>query len=403
MKKQIVLAVLCLSLTGAVIFGGDAVAKASTANGFAGAGISAEIETKTANVSASVNTTAQNTQPTAQTDAPAMAAGIMADAKAVATANTTPAAAPAANTDQPAADQPAEASQTQAPAEDQAAPAVQVEGYTNLGIAQVDNHLNVREEPDEGAKLVGKMPKNAGCEVLEVQGDWTKIESGKVTGYVKSEYLLTGDAATEAAQQAMSKMAKVNTTTLYVRAEPNTESTIVTLVPIEEELEVLEELEGWVKVNIDGDEGYVSSEYVDVSAKLPKASTIQELQVGEGVSEKSVSVVSYAKQFVGNRYVYGGTSLTNGTDCSGFTMGVYAKFGIGLPHSSRAQANCGTRVGLNEVQPGDLVFYSNGGGINHVALYIGGGQVVHASSPKSGIKISGMYYRTPVCATRVMK
>ena len=108
---------------------------------------------------------------------------------------------------------------------------------------------------------------------------------------------------------------RVNTTTLYVRAEPNTESTIVTLVPIEEELEVLEELEGWVKVNIDGDEGYVSSEYVDVSAKLPKASTIQELQVGEGVSEKSVSVVSYAKQFVGNRYVYGGTSLTNGTDC----------------------------------------------------------------------------------------
>ncbi|MCU6733675.1 C40 family peptidase [Diplocloster agilis] len=401
MKKQIVLAVLCLSLTGAMIFGGDAVAMAATANSFAGAGISAEIETKTANVSASVNTTAQNTQLAAQTDAPAMA-GIMADAKAVATANATPAAAPAANTDQPAADQ-AAAPETQAPAEEQAAPAVQVEGYTNLGIAQVDNHLNVREEPDEGAKLVGKMPKNAGCEVLEVQGDWTKIESGKVTGYVKSEYLLTGDAATEAAQQAMSKMAKVNTTTLYVRAEPNTESTIVTLVPIEEELEVLEELDGWVKVNIDGDEGYVSAEYVDVSAKLPKASTIQELQVGEGVSEKSVSVVSYAKQFVGNRYVYGGTSLTNGTDCSGFTMGVYAKFGIGLPHSSRAQANCGTRVGLNEVQPGDLVFYSNGGGINHVALYIGGGQVVHASSPKSGIKISGMYYRTPVCATRVMK
>lgn len=401
MKKQIVLAVLCLSLTGAMIFGGDAVAMAATANSFAGAGISAEIETKTANVSTSVNTTAQNTQLAAQTDAPAMA-GIMADAKAVATANATPAAAPAANTDQPAADQ-AAAPETQAPAEEQAAPAVQVEGYTNLGIAQVDNHLNVREEPDEGAKLVGKMPKNAGCEVLEVQGDWTKIESGKVTGYVKSEYLLTGDAATEAAQQAMSKMAKVNTTTLYVRAEPNTESTIVTLVPIEEELEVLEELDGWVKVNIDGDEGYVSAEYVDVSAKLPKASTIQELQVGEGVSEKSVSVVSYAKQFVGNRYVYGGTSLTNGTDCSGFTMGVYAKFGIGLPHSSRAQANCGTRVGLNEVQPGDLVFYSNGGGINHVALYIGGGQVVHASSPKSGIKISGMYYRTPVCATRVMK
>lgn len=403
MKKQIVLAVLCLSLTGAVIFGGDAVAKASTANGFAGAGISAEIETKTANVSTSVNTTAQNTQPAAQTGAPAMSAGIMADAKAVATANTTPAAAPAADAEQPAADQPAATPETQAPAEDQAASAVQVEGYTNLGIAQVDNHLNVREEPDEGAKLVGKMPKNAGCEILEVQGDWTKIESGKVTGYVKSEYLLTGDAATEAAQQAMSKMAKVNTTTLYVRAEPNTESTIVTLVPIEEELEVLEELEGWVKVNIDGDEGYVSSEYVDVSAKLPKASTIQELQVGEGVSEKSVSVVSYAKQFVGNRYVYGGTSLTNGTDCSGFTMGVYAKFGVGLPHSSRAQANCGTRVGLNEVQPGDLIFYSNGGGINHVALYIGGGQVVHASSPKSGIKISGMNYRTPVCATRVMK
>ena len=111
-------------------------------------------------------------------------------------------------------------------------------------------------------------------------------------------------------------------------------------------------------------------------------------------------VAAYATQFVGNPYVYGGASLTGGADCSGFTMAVYANFGVGLPHNAAAQSGCGTPVSLSDLQPGDLLFYDNGGGIGHVAIYIGGGSVVHASNPETGIKISAYNYRNPVAAVR---
>ena len=107
------------------------------------------------------------------------------------------------------------------------------------------------------------------------------------------------------------------------------------------------------------------------------------------------AVVAYAKQFLGNPYVYGGTSLTNGADCSGFTMSVFAHFGISTGRSSRDQAAKGKEVAVSAVQPGDLLFYASGNYINHVALYIGNGQVIHASTAKSGIKISPSNYRTP--------
>ena len=120
---------------------------------------------------------------------------------------------------------------------------------------------------------------------------------------------------------------------------------------------------------------------------------------GSGAGAK---VAAFATQFVGNPYVYGGSSLTGGADCSGFTMAVYANFGVGLPHNAAAQSGCGTPVSLSDLQPGDLLFYDNGGGIGHVALYIGGGQVVHASNPETGIKISSYNYRSPVSAVRLV-
>ena len=275
-------------------------------------------------------------------------------------------------------------------------------GYINLGVAQVDGNLNVRKEPGTEAEVVGKMPNNAGCEIIEEDGEWTKIKSGKVEGYVKSEYLLSGDEALTKAAEVKQTIATVNTTTLYVREEPNTNCKIITSMPIGEELEVVETLEGWVKINVDSDEGYVSSDYVDISVELPKAQTMTEVRYGQGVSDVRVSLVQYATQFVGNPYVWGGTSLTRGADCSGFVLSVFANYGISLPHSSRAQANCGTRISSSEARPGDLFFYGNGSSINHVAIYIGNGQVVHASSPKSGIKISGAYYRTPVKVVRII-
>lgn len=278
----------------------------------------------------------------------------------------------------------------------------QICGYTNIGIANVEANLNIRTLPDETSDLVGKLPKDAACEILGTEGDWTSIQSGEVTGYVKSEYLITGDDARSLALSLMSTVATVTTETLYVREQPNTDCEVLAMMPLGEELDVIENLGDWIKIDLDGEEGYVSAEYVSLTTELKKAMTMTEVKYGEGVSDVRVSIVQYATQYVGNPYVWGGTSLTNGADCSGFVMSVMANFGIGLPHSSGGQANCGTRVSADELKPGDLVFYGSGRGINHVAIYIGNGQIVHASSPKSGIKISNMYYRSPVCFTRVV-
>lgn len=271
-------------------------------------------------------------------------------------------------------------------------------GYTNLGIANVDNHLNIRETPGEDGKLIGKMSNNAACEILEVVDGWAHITSGKLDGYVSVDYLLTGPMAVTRAQQVVTLVASVETEVLRVREEPNVECPVITTVPYGEELEVRSVLDGWVEIDLDGEAAYVSAEYVTVSEKLHTAITMSELLYGEGVSDVRVDICQYAKQFVGNPYVWGGTSLTRGADCSGFVLSLYAKYGITLPHSSRAQANCGRRVALSQMQPGDLVFYTKGGSINHVAMYIGNGQVIHASSPSTGIRISSVNYRTPYVA-----
>ena len=296
------------------------------------------------------------------------------------------------------------ASGQQAEGEPETAEAEKICGYTNLGVASVDGNLNVRKEPSTEADVVGKMPDDAGCEILSVEGEWTKIQSGKVEGYVKSEYLLSGAEAAARAEEVKQVIATVTTTTLFVREQPNTECSIVTMMPEGEDLEVIETLDNWVKINVDSDEGYVSADYVDISTQLAKAQTMTEVRYGQGVSDVRVSLVQYATQFVGNPYVWGGTSLTRGADCSGFVLSVFAKYGISLPHSSGAQSNCGRRISASEAQPGDLICYSGhvASRINHVAIYIGNGQVVHASSPKSGIKISGAYYRTPVKVVRII-
>lgn len=277
-----------------------------------------------------------------------------------------------------------------------------IAGYTNLGIAHVDNYLNVRKEPKEDGEILGKMPKGAGCEVLDVNDGWTHIKSGKIEGYVSTEFLYMDDEAREKAQEFITLTATVNTTTLFVREAPSTNSSVITMVPIEEELEVLEELDGWCRISLDDEEGYVSKDYVDVAEKLGRAITLTELRYGEGVSDVRVAMVNYAKQFLGNRYVWGGTSLTNGTDCSGFTMRIYQKYGYSLPRVSRDQAKTGKKITSDQMKPGDLIFYGKGGTINHVAMYIGGGQVIHASSRKTGIKISNAFYRTPLAIRRII-
>ena len=275
-------------------------------------------------------------------------------------------------------------------------------GYTNLGIANVEETLNVRETPSADSSMVGKMPKNAAGEILETLDGWYKIQSGDVTGYVSADYLITGEEAAARAEEVKQTIATVKTPTLNVREEPNTECSILALMPQGEELNVLEDLSGWVKVDLDNTNGFISKDYVDISVQLPKAMTMTEVRYGNGVSDVRVDLISYATQFVGNPYVWGGTSLTNGADCSGFTLSIFAKYGVYLPHSSKAQANCGTRISASEAKPGDLFFYGSGSSISHVAIYIGNGQILHASSKKTGIKISNAFYRSPICVTRVL-
>ena len=278
-------------------------------------------------------------------------------------------------------------------------------GYENIAMSVIgDGNLNIRDSASTEGSIVGKMTNHNACEILGVEGDWTQIESGKVTGYVKSEYIVTGDEALAIAEEEIKTVATVEagTTTLNVRSEASTDSSILSLVGDGEDLVVSQENDGsgWIQVEVDDEYGYVSADYVAVSKKLPTAKTITEIKYGDGVSDVRVALVQNALQYVGNRYVWGGTSLTNGVDCSGFTMQIMAQYGIYLPHSSRAQPAYGTKISSSEAQPGDLFFYGSGKSINHVAIYIGNGQIVHASNKRDGIKISNAFYRSPICVVR---
>lgn len=270
-------------------------------------------------------------------------------------------------------------------------------GYKNLGIAKVEGSLNVREKASADSKVVGKMSNKDACEILSVKDGWAKISSGNVKGYVSTDYLLTGETAKAVAEDEIIQVVTVNTTTLRVREKPTEDSAVLALVGEGEDLVVEKEKDGWYKVEVDDQKGYISGDYVEVSEKLPTASSVKELEYDSGYNNSRVSLVQYALQFVGNPYVWGGTSLTNGTDCSGFTMQVYARYGVGLPHHAASQPGYGTKISASAAKPGDLFFYGSGSSISHVGIYIGNGQIVHASNARTGIKISSAYYRTPVC------
>ena len=396
--------------------------------------------------------------------------------------------------------------------------------FADIAIAQVNNYVNVRMEPNTESEILGKLYDNSAATVLETTEDgWHLVQSGSVEGYVKAEYVVVGDE--ELAKEVGTRYATVTTTTLFVRSEPTTESSVLTMLPEGDDLVVEDEsTEGWAKVSTVEGEGYVSTEYVELTTEYIYAESKQEEEerlareeaerqaairaaeearrareaeeaakrareaeeaakrareaeaaakraqsaaasagnnagttnaggnssshntgntanqaantanqaensAGEsaenihstgnstssgnaagnstgssqsqGSSSSSISngqaVVNYAKQFLGNPYVYGGTSLTNGADCSGFVQSVYAAFGVSLPRNSTAQRSAGYGVSLADIQPGDIVCYSG-----HVGIYAGNNTLIHASNERTGITLtSPVTYRKVLAVRRI--
>lgn len=326
-----------------------------------------------------------------------------------------------------------EDTQQTADANDQAA-ASPVFDFTGKAIVTASGTVNIRQSGDVESAKVGTIDAFGLMNVVEKGDTWSHITSGNVDGYIKNEFIaFDGDAANYAAAN-LSKVAVVNTAALKLRSAASTDSDSITLLAQGESYPIVETGDAWTKIQLDTVTGYVKNEYITVSYNMPTAKaevsepdpapstdttdTTTEAPATEAptteapateapntdvpVSELGQQIANFACQFVGNPYVWGGTSLTNGADCSGFVQSVYANFGYSLPRTCTPQSNSGIAISLAALQPGDLVFYDHGtGSCEHVGIYIGNGQIVHASSSRTGIKISNVNYSTPFKACRI--
>ena len=290
--------------------------------------------------------------------------------------------------------------------------------YTNLGMTNFESGLrNVRTGPGTDYRIIGMLTPDCAVDILGEDGEWLKIRSGPVEGYIKADFISTGTSAMEIATPLIQLMAISTEDGVNVRSGPGTEYDVITSITNAERYPVISQTwnndytEEWVQIDLgdtddDGESmsAYIRRDLVDVRYAVTEAFMYSEDEIQAANSDsRRASIVSYALKFVGGRYVWGGTSLTNGCDCSGFVQSVLKNFGISVPRTSREQSKVGRKITSSELRPGDLIFYANKSGtINHVTMYIGGGRVVGAQSSKSGIKTAAWNYRTPVKIVNVM-
>ncbi len=262
--------------------------------------------------------------------------------------------------------------------------------------------LKVREERSTDSVVLTLVPEGEEFEVIKEYGEWVKILVDDTTkGYVSKEYVNI--------RVKFKHAISIKEEREKIRRQREREEAIRRAE--EERQRQIEEEQRRQAAERAAAQSRSSSSSSSSSSSASKSSTSSSSSGSSSSSNSSISsssskgtassAASYAQNFVGNPYVYGGTSLTNGADCSGFVQSVYSKYGVSLPRTSSSQSNSGSSVSLSNVQAGDLVFYASNGSINHVAIYIGGGKVVHASNRRDGIKVSNINYRTPCKARRV--
>lgn len=305
--------------------------------------------------------------------------------------------------------------------------------YADLALANVTNYVNVRTGTNTESEIVGKIYDGAVAQILETvdgeDGKWFKIVSGNVEGYIKAEFFLYGNAALEVIDEYVTRYAVVLADRLNVRENPDIEAKRIGYIDNGEKVKLLENDGDWMKVQYtDNKSGFVAAEYVTIVEEFIYAKTLEEeaaeiaarkaLEERQHVSETQAAentaitvappsgaytdngelrsgIIEYAKQFLGNKYVHGGQSLESGTDCSGFTSLIYARFGYSVSRTPGGQlANDGRSIDYSEAQPGDIICYGSGGKCTHVALYMGDGQIIHSANSRKGVVIYEANYDT---------
>lgn len=236
--------------------------------------------------------------------------------------------------------------------------------YLDMAFANVTSFLYVRSEPTKESEYVGKLYPGYAAKITGPVGEWTAVESGDVTGYVKTEYILTGAEAQTYAENLVTEAQQ--------EGKEEAEAFTYAVSRKSEEAQMTQEVQGNVQ----------QMETTEVSAQP---------------ASNGQAIVDYACQFIGNPYVWGGTSLTDGADCSGFVQSVFAHFGISLPRTTYDQIYAGVEVSYDQAMPGDLICYDG-----HIGIYIGNGQIVNAQNPEQGIGISPATYTTILSVRRIV-
>lgn len=288
--------------------------------------------------------------------------------------------------------------------------------YLNRAFSNVSDYAYIRSAPDEESDWVGKIYSDSTVTVLEYDDGWAKIQSGNVEGYVPTDVLYTGEEAEEHAQEYKKDEATVTANVLNVRNGQGTQAEILTQVIENQKYEVMgEAVEGWYPVKVGEIDGWVSGEYITIETSYSYAESKEEEEVRlakeaakaeqeaketaaiQEQTSRGQAVIDFACQFIGNPYVWGGTSLTEGADCSGFVQSVYANFGISLPRTTWDMENVGAEVSYEQALPGDLILYDG-----HVGLYMGDGNIVNAMNEADGIGICSATYAPIVTIRRVL-